>query len=306
MLSPARVELPVPPEAAGERLDALLHGQALPDGSTLSRQKARTLCELGAIGLDGVCAPSTARVDAGQTITWAPTLVALTLQLRLAVAYDDGAAVVLHKPAGLAVHKGPLVEHSVADALARTLPGAGLAQRIDREASGLLLVGRDPAALRALGIAMEAGAIDREYLAIVHGEVADDHRTIDLPLLVTDEPRGNQPKTIVDAKGQRSVSHVTTIARRKGASLVRVALETGRTHQIRAHLRAIGHPLLGDPRYGDAAANERARATFGVQRTLLHGARLRFPAPADGALVTVEALHELEFVRLFPQLGRPA
>ena len=83
MLSPSRVELPVPPEAAGERLDAFLHGQALPDGSTLSRQKARTLCELGAIGLDGVCAPSTARVDAGQTALGSGPLRASAGRVRL-------------------------------------------------------------------------------------------------------------------------------------------------------------------------------------------------------------------------------
>ncbi len=298
MLSP----LIVPAAAEGERLDALLHAQTLPDGQALSRQKARTLCELGAIGVDGICAESTARLQAGQTVQWAPDLVALTLQLRIAVAFADAAIVVLHKPPGLAVHKGPLVAHSVADALARALPGAGLAQRIDREASGLLLIGRDTASLRTLGLAMEAGAIDREYLAIVHGELDADHRTIDLPLKVTDEPRGNQPKTIVDPSGQRSVSHVTVEGRRKGASLVRVRLETGRTHQIRAHLRAIGHPLLGDPRYGDAAANERALATFGVRRTMLHGARLCFPQPQTGERITVDALHEADFVRLFPQL----
>jgi len=292
----------VPAAAEGERLDTLLHAQTLPEGQALSRQKARTLCELGAIGIDGVCAEATARLHAGQTVQWAPDLVALTLQLRIAVAFADAAVVVLHKPPGLAVHKGPLVEHSVADALARALPGAGLAQRIDREASGLLLIGRDTASLRALGIAMEAGAIDREYLAIVHGELDADHRTIDLPLKVTDEPRGDQPKTIVDPSGQRSVSHVTVEGRRKGASLVRVQLETGRTHQIRAHLRAIGHPLLGDPRYGDPAANERALATFGVRRTMLHGTRLRFPQPQTGKTITVDALHEPDFVRLFPQL----
>ncbi len=297
--------LTVAAEQDGTRLDALLQGIDCQDLGPLSQKKSRLLCALGAAAVDGVrTEDGKQRLRAGSVVTFAAEHAALSLDLEIPVAFADDDVLVLQKPPGLAVHKGPLVEHSVADALARELPDAGLSQRLDREASGLLLVGRRKTALSFLGTAMERGDVSREYLAIVHGEFEGEQRTIDLPLRVTDEPRGDQPKTIVDAKGQRAVSHVTTIARRKGASLVRVALETGRTHQIRAHLRAIGHPLLGDPRYGDAAANERARATFGVQRTLLHGARLRFPAPANGVQVTVEALHELEFVRLFPQLGR--
>ena len=294
-------------EQDGFRLDALLQGIECPDLGALSQKKARLLGALGAAAVDGVRSEGTARVKAGSTVTFVAEHAALMLDLGVPIAFGDDDVLVLQKPPGLAVHKGPLVDHSVADALARELPEAGLSQRLDREASGLLLVGRHKTALASLGAAMERGDITREYLAIVHGEFDGEQRTIDLPLRVTDEPDGGKPKTVVDPNGQRSVSHVTVVDRRAGSTLVRVRLETGRTHQIRAHLLAVGHPLLGDPRYGDRNANDKVHATFGIRRTLLHGERLRFPQPTSGVMVEVTSAHEPDFVRMFPKLrARPA
>lgn len=287
---------------AGERLDAALRALE----PELSQKRARQLCAIGAVLVDGVRRDSTQRLAPGARIAW-PVAWQVSLQLGMPVLHDQNGALVLYKLPGLAVHKGPLVDDSVADRLAAVFPGSGLAQRLDRSASGLLLCGRERAALAALGTAMESGAIGRCYLAIAHGVVAGERRTIDLPLFATDEPMGNRPKVVVDAqRGQRAVTHLEVLARARTATLVRLRLETGRTHQIRAHLRAIGHPLLGDPRYGDPVANAEARATHGIDRPLLHGERLDFPSPADGQAIAVVAPNEPDLARLFPQLQRRA
>ncbi|HEB52436.1 MAG TPA: RluA family pseudouridine synthase, partial [bacterium] len=244
------------------------------------------------------------RLREHQRITLDEACIEPTLQLGVAVAYHDEALLVLHKPPGLAVHTGPLVDRSVADLL-RPLPGSGLAHRLDREASGLLLAGRNATALRHLGAAMARGEVTRTYEAIVTGAPAFDERTIDLPLLVTDEPRGDRPKTIVDDAGKPSTTHVTVLARRGDLALVRARIATGRTHQIRAHLQAVGHPILGDARYGDPRTNAHARATHGVHRTLLHSAELRFPRSHRGENVVVHAVWEPDFARLFDPDRRP-
>lgn len=290
--------LPIPESLANARLDAVLHAMQ----PQLSRTVARQLCELGAVAVDGVRAHATERPRAGSSLQFAAETVALTLQLGLPVQYADPDVMVLHKPAGLAVHAGPLVDDSVAQRL-EALPGSGLAHRLDRGTSGLLLVGCHAAALRSLAAAMAAGAIAREYLAIAAGVIADDERTIDLPLRATDEPRGNQPKVLVDRDhGQPAITHVHVRDRRADCTLLEARLETGRTHQIRAHLAAIGHPLLGDPRYGDAAANLKAHQTFGIDRPMLHSFRLRLPLPRDGDVIELQAMHEPDFARMFRSL----
>ncbi|HLU38996.1 MAG TPA: RluA family pseudouridine synthase [Planctomycetota bacterium] len=284
--------------SAPARLDAFLH-EVVPG---LSRRDARRLCATGGVAVDGVRALPQTRLAPGARVAWRPDCIEATLRLGLSVALVDDDVLVLEKPAHLAAHGGPLVDDSVAARLAQAFPGAGLAHRLDRGASGLLLVGLHAGALRALAAAMESDAIERTYLAVARGSVAADEQTIHLPLRTLDEPRGDRPKVVVDhAAGQPARTHVRVLARRADATLCAVRLATGRTHQIRAHLAAVGHPLLGDPRYGDAAANTRARQTWGVDRPLLHAASLAFPHPATGQRVAVAAWLEADVVRVLPR-----
>lgn len=289
----------VPAEHDGARIDAFLR-----ERGAGSLQRARRLLACSTVALGGVVADARARLREGDEVAFRASTAELSLQLGIGVVFCDDDVLVLHKPPGFAVHGGPLVDDSVAQRLRRLGEGLGLAQRLDRGASGLLLCGRHTAALAELSAAMQDGAIEREYLAIAAGTIEGDERTIDLPLRVLDEPAGNRPKVVVDHdEGRPATTHLRVLGRAQGRTLVALRLATGRTHQIRAHLAAIGNPLLGDPRYGDPAVNERARQTHGVARPLLHCHRLALALP-DRPRCTLASFLEPDFARLSPATPR--
>jgi 23S rRNA pseudouridine1911/1915/1917 synthase len=211
--------------------------------------------------------------------------------------YRDDDLLVAYKPAGLASHPG--IGHDQDSLSARLAahvacaPGCrvGLAQRLDAGVSGLIPCGTHPAALKALMGPPHGAPIVKLYVALVVGELALRAGHIRLPLRNTDQPRGDVPKVVVDrVAGVAAHSQFAVARAARGRSLVVVRLHTGRTHQIRAHLRAIGHPILGDPRYGFAGDNERAWQTHGLARPLLHAGWLRVPHPMrPGEAVVVRA-----------------
>jgi RluA family pseudouridine synthase len=166
--------------------------------------------------------------------------------------YRDGLMLVVDKPAGIPVHRGPKGGPNLEDlfdALRFGLPKApALAHRLDRDTSGCLVLGRHAKALRKLGALFASGRVSKTYWAITRGGPPDDHGIIDAPLAKRSEIRGWWMK--VDEGGQKSVTHYKVLARGNTTTWLELKPETGRTHQIRVHLAHIGCPILGDPIYG--------------------------------------------------------
>jgi 23S rRNA pseudouridine1911/1915/1917 synthase len=157
---------------------------------------------------------------------------------------------------------------------------AGIVHRLDRDTSGLLVVARTPAAHRRLKAALQARAVTREYLALVEGRPPARRGTIDAPIGRDRRVRTRMSSDTDDPR--EAVTHFEIERALPATTLLRVRLETGRTHQIRAHLRAIGHPVAGDPEYGTPGL-------LGLGRQFLHAARLAFAHPFTGERVEVES-----------------
>ena len=275
-------ELRVPPERAGERLDVFLAEHAG------SRSAAQQLIESGHVTVGGMARPKRHVVSAGELVVVDPPPPPREDDVApapFAVAYEDADLLVVDKPAGVVVHPGH--GHRVGtlvQALGDRVAGGedperpGIVHRLDRDTSGLLVVARTPAAHAALKQQIARREVTREYLALVEGRPSARAGLIDAPL---GRDRRVRTRVSTDTDEPRPArTHFAVERALPEATLLRVTLETGRTHQIRAHLKAIGHPVCGDPEYGTP---ER----FGLPRQFLHAARLAFAHPRTGEPVDV-------------------
>ena len=207
----------------------------------------------------------------------------LMRRLRNAIIYEDKRLLVLDKPAGVAVHGGSGISAGVIEAL-RALRGAPymeLVHRLDRETSGCLLVALKRSELRVLHELIREGQVEKRYLALVRGDWQLGRYDCDAPLHTHTRHNGERHVT-VQPGGKPSLSRFSLVQSFREASLVEVELVTGRTHQIRVHAAHLGHPLAGDPRYGDEAFNARM-AGLGLDRLFLHAHSVAFTRPADGS-----------------------
>jgi 23S rRNA pseudouridine1911/1915/1917 synthase len=279
------VRVEVSAEAAGERLDVFLGGHVG------SRAAAQRLIDAGRVRVDGAERAKRYALRAGEVVevleVEAAPAGSPVPAAEYAVAWEDEHLVVVDKPAGVVVHPGRAHEvGTLAQALAeRGVAGGeegrpGIVHRLDRDTSGLLVVARSEEVHAALKAQLAAREIVREYLALVAGRPSARTGTIEAPL-----GRDRRVRTRIStdtAEGRAAVTHFETERAYEGWSLLRVRLETGRTHQIRAHLKAIGHPVAGDPEYGRAGA-------LGLERQFLHAERLAFDHPVTGERVDVRS-----------------
>ncbi|HEY7726654.1 MAG TPA: RluA family pseudouridine synthase [Anaeromyxobacteraceae bacterium] len=233
----------------------------------------------------------------------------------LAVLFEDEHLLAVDKPAGLAAHPGTgirgatLVEAARAHlAVPADLSPAEFrpspAHRLDRDTSGVVLVAKTRRAMAALGEVLARGDVAKTYLALVKGKMPRQRGTIDIPLAEHEQTARSRERRGVNF--QEAVTHYEVLASMREASLLSVRIETGRTHQIRRHLQAVGHPVAGDRRHGDFAWNRLARARWGLGRMFLHAWRLAAPHPAGGGPLRLEAPLPPELAAVLERLNLAA
>lgn len=194
------------------------------------------------------------------------------------VIYEDKRLLVVDKPTGIAVHGGSGISHGVIELLRHARPelrDLSLVHRLDRETSGVLVLAKRRSALRELHARFRDGVVEKNYLGLSIGDWQLGEQVIDKPLLV-EHRKGGERHVVVSGGGKQAQTRVQLSRTFGKYSLLQCAPLTGRTHQIRVHLNALGHPLAGDERYGDAEENRRAKK-FGLKRLFLHAQSIAFP-----------------------------
>ena len=303
-----RVAFDVRPADAGERLDVVLAKRI-----DRSRTACASMIKRGLVRVDGRVAKAARPVAAGERVDAdVPAPVkpsAAPEEIPITIVYEDRDLCVVDKPAGMATHpapgstRGTLVNALLAEL--GPLPSIngvlrpGIVHRLDKQTSGLLVVAKSDRAMRGLSEAIAARSVKRGYDAIVWGLPTNRSGTIDAPIARDTAVR---TRFAVRPQGRRAVTHYR-VRERLGsgdvkAALLELQLETGRTHQIRVHCAAIGHPIVGDPTYGAG------RPRLGVTRQMLHAARLSFDHPVTGRRLSFESEWPDDFAGLVERLRR--
>lgn len=283
------IELNVPNDQAGERLDRYL-ARALPQ---FSRVRIQALIEAGDALLNGAKARRRETVRAGDVVRLVEPAVLEEIEdkaeeIPLAILFEDEHLLVLNKPDGLVVHPGAGNQtHTLVNALLHHCPNLsgiggkqrpGIVHRLDKDTSGCLVVAKNDAAHQELARQFAEREVKKIYLALVAGSLKRPRGTIDAP--IGRHPVQRKKMAIDQRKGRPAITEYRVLHAGAGVSLVECALHSGRTHQIRVHLRHLGHPIIGDSLYGKKA---------GAGRQMLHAWKLGFTHPRSGERQFFEA-----------------
>ncbi len=279
----------------GKRLDVWLH-EKLPD---LSRSRIKSLIKSGDITVEGTkITPHTHIVPDMQVSVNIPTAEQTELvpeNIPLDILFEDEDIVVINKSAGMVVHPAP--GHSsgtLVNALlfhCNDLHGIGgelrpgIVHRLDKDTSGVIVVAKNEAAMENLSAQFKNREVHKEYLAIVHGVPEPASGTIET--LIGRSRHDRKKMSVSSPVGRKAVSHYKVLKSLEDSALVRVHIETGRTHQIRVHMAHIGHPVIGDKVY--CSAKRAAQCTVKAERQMLHSAYIKFKHPVTGKFMEVEA-----------------
>ncbi len=315
------IQFTVTPDAAGQRLDKLVRKalRDVPLSHVYKMFRTRKVRVNGARGrpeqlvvagdavvIRGDEERLLARAPAAEGRGGKPTVT-------FGVLFEDGEVLAVDKPAGLAAHPGTGIEGATLVEMARAylrvpegLPPTEFrpspAHRLDRDTSGVVLVAKTRKAMVRLGELFTSGeGVRKSYLALAKGKLPRETGMIDLPL--SEHEQTARSKAARGVNFQEAVTRWRVLSSMKEASLLAVTIETGRTHQIRRHLEAVGHPVAGDRRYGDFAWNRLARQRWGLRRMFLHAWRLELPHPGTGAPLRLEAPLPAELAEVLSRLN---
>lgn len=291
---------------AGERLDKYLAAQF----SDLSRAQIQALIRAGQVTVNGAAAKASLRLEGGERIRVQVPVAEESAgpepeAIPLVVLYEDEQVAVVDKPAGMVVHPafghqtGTLVNAALSrwpQTAAFAEPGrAGIVHRLDKETSGVILIAKTPQALESLRAQFKARTIRKRYLALVEGLPQTPEGVIDAPIGRDSRQR---KRMAVLRDGREALTEFRVVEVFASYSLLEVWPKTGRTHQIRAHLAFIGHPVVGDTVYG------RRKQPFTLKRHFLHAASITFAHPISGEPITVESPLPVALQNLLDKLPR--
>jgi 23S rRNA pseudouridine955/2504/2580 synthase len=273
----------VPEDRAGQRIDNFLTARL----KGVPKSHVYRLLRTGQVRVNGKRAKPDRRLEPGDTVRIPPVRIAersdpgappagQTAQVEASILAEDRDFLVIDKPAGVASHGGSGISFGAIELLRRARPrdALELVHRLDRDTSGVLVLAKKRSALTALQAEIRAGRVEKRYLALLEGSLPQQSLAVDVPLRKS-VLQGGERMVRVDDDGKPSRSRFREVERFPAATLAEIAIETGRTHQIRVHSAHIGHPVAGDEKYGDREFN-RAMREKGLKRLFLHAARFEF------------------------------